>query len=54
MELNLFPKKRPIKVKKQFEYESQHEHISDDEDKYQIEYFIVIVDRAIESFNQRF
>lgn len=50
----LFPEKRSFKVKRQFEYESMDEGISDEEDKYRVDYFLLIVDRAIESFNQRF
>lgn len=42
------------KKKKMFSYEHDDEPISNEEDRFRIDYFQVIVNRAIESINKRF
>jgi len=49
-----FPKKRIAITTHQFDYECADEVIAQEEEKFCIEYFFLIIDKAIQSFNERF
>lgn len=39
---------------RQFDYECPDEAITEEEEKFRIEYYLLIIDKAIQSFNERF
>ncbi|CAL1677333.1 unnamed protein product [Lasius platythorax] len=49
-----FPQKRIAVTTRQFDYECADEVIAQEEEKLRIEYFLLIIDQAIQSFNERF
>ncbi|XP_022177857.1 zinc finger MYM-type protein 1-like [Myzus persicae] len=50
----VFKKTRPRKKKKNFDYEGNDERINDEEDNFRQEYFLLVIDQATSSVENRF
>jgi len=50
----VFKKTRPRKKKKNFDYEGNDERINDEEDNFRHEYFLLVIDQATSSIENRF